>query len=97
MKSRHYLAGAFIAAAALLSGCDDDNSPAPVGPITNPTPPGGSTPPPASLSFSQFAASLIAMVMGNSCATATPTDINAATVSDDMMSVDANTITVNCT
>ncbi len=99
MKSRHLLMGSsLLVAAALLSGCNDNNSPqidTPVG--MQPAP----SPPPSSMSFSQFAASLIALVMGssgsNACSAALPADVNGNTATDDMTAQDANAITVNCT
>lgn len=97
MKPRHYATGVLIATAALLSGCGNDDNPTSATIITNPTTPPPITPPTPSMTFSQFAASLIAMVTGSACATATPSDLNGATVSDDMQAVDANTLTPNCT
>ena len=100
MKTRHHIGGALLVAAALLRGCNDDNAPQGSTIITTPTPPPGPVVPPTSMSFSQFAASLIAMVMGttgsNSCSAALPADVNGSTATDDMTAQDANAITVNC-
>lgn len=86
MKSRHLLTASLLAAAALLSGCNDNNSPQlPVTP-----------PPPASMTISEYVTSLIAMVTGSACNTATPASLDTLTVTDDMTQQDANTLTVNC-
>lgn len=87
MTIRHALLATTLVAAGLLSGCNDDNRPAPGVPVENPTPaPGGS------FSLSEFAASLLAMVTGGACATATPVGVNAQTLTDDMTAQDANAI-----
>ncbi|MDO9454272.1 MAG: hypothetical protein Q7J29_15640 [Stagnimonas sp.] len=90
MKSPHVLAASFVVAAALLSGCNDTNAPQAPGIITTPTNP------PINMSISQFVASLIAMVTGSACNTATPASLDGVTLTDDMESKDANTLTVNC-
>ncbi len=89
MKSRHVFAASLLGAAALLSGCNDANSPqATDSPITQPT-----NPP---QSFSSFVASLIAMITGNSCDTALPVEVNSLNVSESNAALDANAITPGC-
>ncbi len=95
MKSRHILVASAVLAAALLGGCNDDNSPRGSNPIvTDPTNP--PTNPQPTMTISQLVASLIAMVTGSACNTATPTDINPLALTDDMTATDANTTAQNC-
>lgn len=99
MKAGYFLAASLFSAAALLSGCNDNNAPqASDNIITQPTNPPG-TPPvvtPRSMSISEFVASLIAMVTGSACNTALPTSLDSVTLTDDMTQQDANTLAVNC-
>jgi len=88
MKSRHVFAASLLGAAALLSGCNDNNAQLSPGPITQPT-----NPPPT---FSAFVASLIAMITGSSCDTALPVNANSLNVTESEAAVDANTITPGC-
>ncbi len=99
MTSRHLLLASLLAAAALTSACNDNNSPQTPVVITNPTPPPGPpAPPPAprSVSISQFLSELMAMVTGASCNTALPALLESVNLTDDMTEVDANTLSVNC-
>ena len=88
MKSRHLLLASTVIAAALISGCDGGTS----GPTTGPILTIPSTPP----SVSEFIASLIALVSGNSCDTALPAALDGLVLTDDSAAVDANTLAVNC-
>jgi outer membrane murein-binding lipoprotein Lpp len=86
-----FLIGSVVAASVLLAGCNDKLG-APVAPpvITVPTPP------PASRTLSEFAASLIAMVTGAGCATAAPADVNSVNLTLDEITQDANGINPAC-
>jgi len=94
MTIRLFTVAALMGATALISACNDDNSPRSAAPIvTTPTQPPVT---PRTMTISEYVSSLIAMVMGSSCDTATPAALDGVTLDDDMTAQDANAIAVNC-
>lgn len=83
MKTRHLFGASLIGAAALLSSCNDNNTPAAILPVVT--------------SFSDFTKSLIAMVTGGSCNTSLPVDVNSNNAPTDETPIDANTLVPGCT
>lgn len=85
MNFRKALYGSLLGSAVLLSGCNDTNTPRTVPPPTTPT-----------ASISNFVTSLIAMITGAACDTASPTALESVNLVDDMTVQDANQLTENC-
>lgn len=81
MKTRNWLMGLVLGATTLLSACGGG---------------GGSGDVVFPQSIRDFATSLIALVTGSSCDTATPSDVNALNLPDNETAIDANTVVVNC-
>lgn len=81
MKSRHFFLASTVITAALISGCDGGGNGSQTGPIQT---------------VSQFIASLIRLVTGTACDTASPVPLDGFVLTDDTTAVDANTLTVNC-
>ena len=81
MKTCNWLMGFMLGATTLLSACGGG---AGSGEIVFPQ------------SVREFATSLITLITGSSCDTATPTDVNGLKLPEDDQAVDANTLPVNC-
>ena len=82
MKTRNWLMGFMLGATTLLSACGGGG--------------GSGSGNPFPQIISDFAKSLIAMVTGSSCDTATPADVNGLNLPETDNAIDANTLAVNC-
>lgn len=93
MKSTSLLLAPLLAT-ALLAACNgDDNGGSGGNLVVQPTPSPITS---MTTTVSQLATSLIAMISGSSCATAAPSDVNAASLTADDTPVDANGLTPAC-
>ena len=93
MKANTYLLAGLLAASALVAGCNENSS---SGGTAGNSPP-IVTSPSGAAKLSELAASIIAMITGSACATASPGDINGIDITPDDTAQDANRITPSCT